>query len=606
MATQLKELQAYGNCRKEHFNAEKPDTTATIAAMGVHDRWPLVLMTLMAMMYLGCDFQASAQSENIFSIDLLFVMLSLRTFRTSCKVSSKTLETLQYLKIQIPENVQAILSFSKAWYGTREEVRQVAAQVLNHPVMQQFIVATRTKSTSRTQTVMDLFESVSLMSTSRTQTVMDLFESVSLMSTSRTQTVMDLFESVSLMSTSRTQTVMDLFESVSLMSNSRTQTNSNGTSLLLSSASGGVVASVRLLLAAGAYVNLRDENGWTALIWAACKNHSDVVKVLLEAGADPNIENWNYGHAALVWAAYNGNPTIVQDLLNAGAEVDHRNKDGNTAFLVAVRQNHLDIARILFNHGAYISAQNNEGANALIQAAKRNNLDMLRFTIQSGGSLNAKTTKYGDTALMWATSRGYLEVMRELLASGAEVDLANLVGYTALSMSIIQNQPEAARILLAFGADINQRAKDGDSVLMEAVNRGRQDMVEVLLQHCPDMSVENINRKTVFTLARQRSSFEIEDMINAHESTTCLADGRSYNLGSVRYDSCRQQQCCNSIWRNTGVALESCGDRCRTLGTASGTCVLVNECVRLEQVFLVTNAAGDVGPRTTVPSGPSV
>ncbi|XP_042864397.1 kinase D-interacting substrate of 220 kDa-like [Penaeus japonicus] len=490
------------------------DTTATIAAMGVHDRWPLVLMTVMAMMYLGCDFQASAQTQNLQNI---------------LQGLQQNIGNTTSIENTNPENIPAIISLFRNLItslarqkGTEEEVRQVAAQVLNHPAMQQFIAAAG---------------------------------------------------------------LVDL-------------QNLNGSSLLLSTASGGILPSVRLLLAAGAYVNLRDNNGWTPLIWAARNNHSDVVKVLLEAGADPNIENWNYGDDALGWAAYNGNPTIVQDLLNAGAEVDHRNKDGNTAFLLAVKHNHLDIARILFNHGAYINAQNNEGRNAVIQAAEKNNLDMLRFTIQSGGSLNAKTTKQGDTALMLATSRGYLEVMRELLASGVEVDLANLDGYTALSMSITQNQPEAARILLAFGADINQRAKDGDSVLMEAVNLGRQEMVEVLLQHCPDMSVENINRKTVFTLARQRFNFDIKDMINAHESTTCLADGRSYNLGSVRYDSCRQQQCCNSIWRNTGVALESCGDRCRTLGTASGTCVLVNECVRLEQVFLVTNAAGDVG-RTT-------
>lgn len=374
--------------------------------------------------------------------------------------------------------------------------------------------------------------------------------------------------------------------------------NFNGSSLLLSSAAGGVVSSVQLMLRAGAYVNLRDENGWTPLIWAARSNHSDVVKVLLEAGADPNIANWNFGDDALGWAAYNGHPTIVQDLLNAGADIGHVDNDGDTAFLLAVRSNHLEIARTLLNWGSLVNVQNKDGWNALIQASYNNNTDTLRLVIQAGGSLNAGTAKHGDTALIWATSLGYLEIMRELLAAGAEVDLENNNGYTALSISITRNQPEAAKILLAFGADINQRAKDGDSVLMEAVNLGREAMVEVLLQHCPDMSVENINRKTVFTLARQRFSSQIRDMIQAHESTTCLADGRAYVLGSIKYDSCRQQQCCNSVWRNTGPALESCGNPCNTPGTRLGTCVLVGECVRLEQVFLVTNAAGDVA-RTT-------
>ncbi|ROT69336.1 hypothetical protein C7M84_012469, partial [Penaeus vannamei] len=384
---------------------------------------------------------------------------------------------------------------------------------------------------------------------------------------------------------------------------------------------------------------------WTPLIWAARSNHSDVVKVLLEAGADPNIANWNFGDDALGWAAYNGHPTIVQDLLNAGADIGHVDNDGDTAFLLAVRSNHLEIARTLLNWGSLVNVQNKDGWNALIQASYNNNTDTLRLVIQAGGSLNAGTAKHGKTinyTCCYVTIQGFfffcgmkrhgadlghlarlLGNHEELLAAGAEVDLENNNGYTALSISITRNQPEAAKILLAFGADINQRAKDGDSVLMEAVNLGREAMVEVLLQHCPDMSVENINRKTVFTLARQRFSSQIKDMIQAHESTTCLADGRAYVLGSIKYDSCRQQQCCNSVWRNTGPALESCGvyfvsfflfyvflfrntglglescgNPCNTPGTRLGTCVLVGECVRLEQVFLVTNAAGDVG-RTT-------
>ncbi|XP_042864394.1 M-phase phosphoprotein 8-like [Penaeus japonicus] len=200
--------------------------------MGVHDRWPLVLMTLMAMMYLGCDFQASAQSQNL--QDILQGLQQNIGNTTSIENTN-------------PENIPAIISLFRNLItslarqkGTEEEVRQVAAQVLNHPAMQQFIAAAG---------------------------------------------------------------LVDL-------------QNLNGSSLLLSTASGGVVASVRLLLAAGAYVNLRDNNGWTPLIWAARNNHSDVVKgcywrrgltLTLRTGIMVIMNTCDKGDDALGWAAYNGN-----------------------------------------------------------------------------------------------------------------------------------------------------------------------------------------------------------------------------------------------------------------------------------------------------------
>ncbi|XP_027234356.2 ankyrin repeat domain-containing protein 23 [Penaeus vannamei] len=199
---------------------------------------------------------------------------------------------------------------------------------------------------------------------------------------------------------------------------------------------------------------------------------------------------------------------------------------------------------------------------------------------------------------MYATIAGNLEVMRELLSVGADVEVTDEEERTALIYSIVNKQTKAAKTLLAYGADINGRGIDGDTVLIEAIKQGQEAMVEVLLQHCPDMSLENINRKTAFTIARERSNKNIRAMIEAHESMTCSDNGLAYILGSVKYDSCRQQLCCHGIWRNTGLALASCGTPCNTPGTRLGTCVLVGECVRLEQVFLVTNAAGDVA-RTT-------
>ena len=65
-------------------------------------------------------------------------------------------------------------------------------------------------------------------------------------------------------------------------------------------------------------VNVKNNNGTTALIWAASNGHAKVVSALIAAGADVNVKN-NNGTTALMWAAYNGHAKVVSLLKKAGA-----------------------------------------------------------------------------------------------------------------------------------------------------------------------------------------------------------------------------------------------------------------------------------------------
>ena len=60
---------------------------------------------------------------------------------------------------------------------------------------------------------------------------------------------------------------------------------------LLIAAKNGKPAEVRSLISQATDVNVRDEYGWTPILWAAMNGHTDVVRVLLAAGANPNTRN---------------------------------------------------------------------------------------------------------------------------------------------------------------------------------------------------------------------------------------------------------------------------------------------------------------------------
>lgn len=81
-------------------------------------------------------------------------------------------------------------------------------------------------------------------------------------------------------------------------------------------------------------VDCADWDQRTALRAAAWGGHEDIVKALLQHGADVNRTD-DEGRTALIAAAYMGHSEIVEHLLDFGAEIDHADNDGRTALSVA-------------------------------------------------------------------------------------------------------------------------------------------------------------------------------------------------------------------------------------------------------------------------------
>ena len=136
----------------------------------------------------------------------------------------------------------------------------------------------------------------------------------------------------------------------------------NGWSLLHLAAVQGYATVVRNLLENGHQVDKLDlEEKITPLISASRKGHEDIVRILLEHGADTNAQG-KQGQSALLVASLRGHERIVRILLENGADIDIRTSikntplgmqvGGYTPLISASREGHEDIVRILLEHGA--------------------------------------------------------------------------------------------------------------------------------------------------------------------------------------------------------------------------------------------------------------
>jgi ankyrin repeat protein len=187
-------------------------------------------------------------------------------------------------------------------------------------------------------------------------------------------------------------------------------------------ASKGDAAAMLDLLAKGASIDARDDNGRTALLLATHANQVEAAKVLIEAGANVNAKD-----------AINDSP-----------------------YLYAGARGHLEILRMTLAHGADLKSTNRYGGTALIPAAERGHVDTVRTLIEAGVDVD-HVNKLNWTALLEAIVLGdggprHVAIVKLLVDAGANVNLADGDGVTPLQNARKHGFSDIETILVAAGA----------------------------------------------------------------------------------------------------------------------------------------------------------
>lgn len=176
----------------------------------------------------------------------------------------------------------------------------------------------------------------------------------------------------------------------------------------------GNVPEVAKLIKEGVDVNRK---GNSPLIAACIGQQPEIVKMLLEAGADVNDIETISGSTALIYSVRN--PKIVKILLEGNASVNTTNKSGMTALLYSAHDGNLEVVNLLLQAGADVNIADVQGMTPLALAVHFGPLSVVKRLVEAGADVNAKD-KEGNTALKLAQKTGNEEIIQLLKSAGAK------------------------------------------------------------------------------------------------------------------------------------------------------------------------------------------
>ena len=117
-------------------------------------------------------------------------------------------------------------------------------------------------------------------------------------------------------------------------------------------------------IAAGYDVNARYAYNVTPLIDATMFGKTEIVKILIDAGAEIDLVD-NSGSTALHESAIMGELAIAKILIEAGAAIDKKNQYNATPLHAATTKGHIDVSEYLIKKGADVNARDFRGESVL-------------------------------------------------------------------------------------------------------------------------------------------------------------------------------------------------------------------------------------------------
>lgn len=237
-----------------------------------------------------------------------------------------------------------------------------------------------------------------------------------------------------------------------------------------------------LMIKYGADVNSRDVMGYTLLQYD-CLVRSDryiaeIVKVLLEAGANPNARGWR-GRSAM-HDCHDAN--AVKLLIDYGGDVNAQDENGITPLREAICQREFDLIQLLLDAGADPDLRDKTGKSSREYALEHKCCEFVQ-----GSMIKIENpTRRATQKMLQAIPEENIKAMKKALDKGVD---PNWIEFRESLLYMSVRSPKVTKVLLDAGADPNIGNDDGETPLHLAVLLGKVETAKLLLEAGADPNI---------------------------------------------------------------------------------------------------------------------
>lgn len=195
-----------------------------------------------------------------------------------------------------------------------------------------------------------------------------------------------------------------------------------------------------------------------SFIDSLAQNNIKAVTLFLEAGMSANLSAAD--GTPLTIAASRAHLELVKLLVEKGADVNQPDKDKLAPLMAAVvgdakEADKVKVTKYLIEKGANLKVQYTAKGvvfTPLIYAVNAEELEMVKMLLDKKVDINEPEAKTGITPLIFAVTHKNVPITKELLARGADVNKKSKEGATPLMMATSQKDAEMVKLLKGAGA----------------------------------------------------------------------------------------------------------------------------------------------------------